>query len=127
MATNESSQEWTTVSEDAGDPETKIVFDTLGDEFVADIYLGMRELSNEQGSYQQARFEKDGEIYFTNANYSLRNGLKNVRSGTGPIKLTFSSETDTGQRNPMRNFTVQVAKPKGVTNVRRTSGSKPSS
>lgn len=123
-----SGTEWTTVSEDAGEPEIKIVFDTIGDEFEADLYLGMRSLDNEQGSYQQARFEKDGEIYFTNANWSLRNGLKNVRPGTGPIKLTFSSETDTGQRNPMRNFTVQVAKPKGVTNARRaTSASKPSS
>jgi hypothetical protein len=86
--------------------ENKLSFDTLGEQWIADKYLGMRDM----GMYKQARFEKGGEIYFINANYSLRDGLKNVRTGTGPVRLTFSDEVDTGQENMMRVYIVEVAK-----------------
>lgn len=126
MATqNPVEDEFVQISEEITEPETKIVFDTIGDQFTG-IYLGMRQQEN----YQQARFQSvdNDEVFFVNANYSLRNGLKNARPGQ-KVRITFTSETDTGQPNPMRNFTVEVARPKtGVTNVRRAGQvSKPSS
>jgi hypothetical protein len=100
---------WKTVSDPAQTTEeTKIVFDTIGDEFVG-TYLGMREVDGgENGRYKQARFAVGDDLYFTNANYSLRNGLKDVRPGT-LTRVEFTSEQDTGQASPMRVFTVQVA------------------
>jgi hypothetical protein len=115
--------EFVVVSDGESEPETKIVFDTIGDQFTGE-WLGFRHMDNDSGGYQQARFMLDNEVYFTNANYSLRNGLKDVRIGA-KVRVTFTSETDTGQRNPMRNFTIEVAKQKAVSNVRKAA--KPSS
>lgn len=99
---------WKTVSDPAQtDEETKIVFDTIGDEFIG-TYLGMREVDGgENGKYKQARFKANDELYFVNANYSLRQGLKDVRIGS-LARIEFTSEQDTGQASPMRVFTVQV-------------------
>jgi hypothetical protein len=100
---------WKTVSDPAQTvEETKIVFDTVGDEFIG-VYLGMREVDGGQnGTYKQARFSVDKDLYFVNANFSLRAGLKNVRTGT-LTRVEFTSEQDTGQESPMRVFTVQTA------------------
>jgi hypothetical protein len=116
---NDTDTEFVTVSSGESEPETKMVFDTIGDQFTG-TYLGMRQQTNDNGNYQQARFSDDaGEIYFTNAGYSLRNGLRDVSAGT-KVRITFSSESDTGQANPMRNFTVEVArKASAIKNVRR--------
>ena len=92
--------------------ENKIQFEMIGDTWTADKYLGMRDM----GSYEQARFQKGTEIFFVNANYSLRDGLKNVRPNTGPVRLTFTEEVDTGQAQPMRVFTVEVAR-RRITNT----------
>lgn len=113
--------EFVTVSDPQNaEPETKIVFDTIGDNFTG-IYLGMRDQSNSDGSYKQARFEAvdgSGEVYFTNANYSLRDGLKTVRNGS-KVRITYTDDLDTGQASPMRVFKVEVARKNGP--VRRSS------
>ena len=100
---------WKTVSDPAQTvEETKIIFDTVEDEFIG-TYLGMREVDGgENGTYKQARFSDDNKnLYFVNANYSLRQGLKTVRPGS-LVRIEFTSEQDTGQASPMRVFTVQV-------------------
>lgn len=99
---------WKTVSDPAQTvEETKIIFDTIGDEFIG-TYLGMREVDGgENGSYKQARFQVESDLYFVNANFSLRAGLKNVRNGS-LVRIEFTSEQDTGQSSPMRVYTVQV-------------------
>lgn len=94
------------------EPETKIVFDTFGDTFTG-TYLGMRSITNDQGSYQQARFQTDDGIFFTNANYSLKEGLKSVRTGT-ITRVTFVNDLDTGQASPMRIFTIEVSRKRTV-------------
>jgi hypothetical protein len=99
-----------TVSDGEIVPETKIVFDTFGDKFTG-VYLGMREVPSNDGGYKQARFQVDGEIYFTNANHSLREGLKSVRNGT-TTRITYTSDLDTGMAQPMRVFMVEVARGK---------------
>jgi hypothetical protein len=95
-----------TVSDGQAEQETKIVIDTLGDSFTGK-YLGMRDIPTANGSYQQARFELDGDIYFVNANYSLRDGLSKVRTGT-VTRFTWTDELDTGQEMPMRIFKVET-------------------
>jgi hypothetical protein len=102
---------FTTVSEGNAEPETKIVMEAIGDNFTG-IYLGMRDMpANENGAgYQQARFEAEdgsGEIYFVNANYSLRDGLKTVRKGT-VTRFTWTDELDTGNANPMRVYKIET-------------------
>lgn len=102
---------WVTVSEPEVD-ETKIVFDTIGDEFIG-TYLGMRSIVNEDGKFTQLRFkgigEAEGEIFFTNANYSLNKSFTKVRPGR-VVRVTFVEEKDTGQDSPMRIFQVDVKK-----------------
>jgi hypothetical protein len=110
--------QWNTISEGNAEPETKIVMEEIGDKFRG-IYLGMRQMpANENGAgYQQARFEGvdnsgingTGEVYFINANYSLRDGLKTVRTGT-LTQFEWVDELDTGQSQPMRVFRVETAR-----------------
>lgn len=100
--------EFVTVSDGQVTPETKIVFDTIGDQFTGN-YLGTRTMNNPDGSYQQARFEMNGETFFANANFNLREGLKNVRPGS-KVRITYTNDLDTGQSLPMRIFKVEVAR-----------------
>lgn len=104
--------DFTTVSTGEVTPETKIVFDTIDDSFTGK-YLGMRDVPNPEGTYQQARFQDGEDIYFTNANHSLRDGLKNVRIGS-IVRITYVDDLDTGQANTMRLYKVEVARGKGV-------------
>lgn len=105
--TPQTQDEWQTVSEDEVD-ETKIVFDTIGDEFIG-IYLGPRIIEQEDHKFTQYRFQVGEDYYFTNAGYSLMRGMSNVPKGSR-VRIVFSSERDTGQESPMRIFTVQVSK-----------------
>lgn len=105
----ESEENWVTVSSEDVKPETKMVFEEFGDQFTG-TFLGMRELPSLDGPYYQARFsDANGEIYFTNANYSLRDGLKDVRKNTR-VRVTLVAEQDTGQASPMRVYRVEVAR-----------------
>jgi hypothetical protein len=112
MAASKSGNEpqWKTVSGDDDVEETKIVFDTIGDSFTG-IYLGQRTIEPSDPTerpYSQARFENEDGIFFTNMGFSLRKGLKDVRVGK-LVRVTFSSEMDTGQDSPMKVFKVEVA------------------
>lgn len=115
MATEENTGvQWKTVSEEGSEEETKIVFDSMGDSFVGK-FLGTRQIDNADGNYTQARFEANGEVYFTNLGYSLRRGLSNVRVGS-LVRVTWTDEQDTGQASPMRIFRVEVGSaPRGAT------------
>lgn len=107
---------WTTVSEGDQEPETKIVFDSLGDEFTGK-FLGTRMVEAQDPNdrpYQQARFEGIGEndsgtVYFTNLGHSLRTGLKDVRAGS-IVRVTYTDDLDTGQASPMKTFRVEVGR-----------------
>lgn len=116
--------EWTTVSDGTveAEPETKIVFEEYGDEFVGE-FLGYRNLTDRESgqNYTQARFrEEDGTICYTRANHSMREGLDRVPIGT-KTRLVYATDTDTGMASPMRTFTVQTAG-RATTNVAVSSG-----
>jgi hypothetical protein len=100
--------EFVMVSTGSAEPENKIIFEVIGDSFTG-TYLGMRKMENADGNYQQARFEKSDGIYFVNVNYSLREGLKTVRTGS-KTRITYVEDLDTGQASPMRVYTVEVAR-----------------
>jgi hypothetical protein len=110
-ASSDTDNEFVTVSDGQAEAETKVVFEVVGDSFTGDDYLGMRTIPTENGSYQQARFKNGDEIFFINANYSLRDGLKTVRIHSR-VRMTWTDELDTGQELPMRIFKVEVAKRK---------------
>lgn len=110
---------WTTVSDTSEqEPESKIVFDQIGDEFTG-YFLGTRVVEPAditEKPFSQARFEgvdeqgeKTGTVYFTNMGYSLRQGLKDVRAGS-LVRITYVADTDTGQASPMKEFRIEVAR-----------------
>lgn len=104
--------EWTTVSDGTVEqtPETKIVFEEINDEFTGE-FLGYRHLTDRDSgqSYTQARFRdpETGEICYTRANHSMREGLDRVPIGA-LTRLVYADDTDTGMPSPMRTFTVQT-------------------
>lgn len=119
MTAPKPTDEFVMVSDGAAtEPETKIVMDIIGDEFIG-TYIGMREISNDGGTFKQARFEKDGETYFMNANYSLKEGLRTVRNGT-KTRIRYANDLDTGQASPMRVYTVEVARRNPTTRTSST-------
>lgn len=95
------------------EPESKLFMDEIGDQFTGK-FLGFRKLDNDAGGYTQARFEIDGVVYFMNANYSLRQGMVNVRAGMR-VRITYTADAETGQMTPMRVFQVEVARSAAVT------------
>lgn len=101
--------EFTVVSEGTTEPETKVVFDTMGESWIGESYLGMRKIESADGNYLQARFQNVDGLYFINANHSLREGLKTVPTGS-KVRLTWIDELDTGQAQPMRVFRVEKAR-----------------
>jgi hypothetical protein len=101
-------EEFVMVSDGTAEPETKIVMEVFGDTFTGN-YLGMRNVPSADGGYQQARFESDGETFFINANFSLKDGLKSVRNGA-KTRITYVHDLDTGQLSPMRVYTIEVAR-----------------
>jgi hypothetical protein len=109
--------QWTTVSTDESQSEeTKVVFEDIGDVFIG-TYLGMREIDSESGKYKQARFKDEkGVIYFINANYDLRQGLKDVRVNA-LVRIEFTSEVDTGQAQPMKCYRVQTGRHQRVSGM----------
>lgn len=101
--------QWDTVSApEQTKPQSKIVFDTVGDEFTG-TYKGLREIPSQEGNYIQYIFEKDGDEFFTNSNYSMREGMAKVRRGS-LVRLTFTDEMDTGQASLMKLFRVEVGR-----------------
>lgn len=119
QAKGQTEPQWVTVSSDQEQEETKIVFDTIGDQFIGK-FLGTRTIEPSDPSerpYVQARFEgTDGEVYFTNLGYSLRKGLRDVRAGH-MVRVTYSDDLDTGQASPMKVFKVEVSKAPGKARV----------
>lgn len=107
--------EWTEVKTDSMVDETKVVFDTIGDEFIG-LYLGMRTQEDEEGKpYSQIRWsvgEGDAtEYYFTNATYGLRQAYKAIRPNT-MTRTRYTEDLDTGRPTPMKIFKVDVARPR---------------
>lgn len=103
----EAAEEWRRVSEEETD-EIKIVFDTIGDEFIG-TYIGHRVIENENGKFTQYRFSVGTETYFTNAGHSLMQGMSHVIKGNR-VRVTYVSDKDTGQETPMRVFAVDVSR-----------------
>lgn len=109
-STTPETEEWVTVSDQSAlSQEIKMVFEVIGDEFVG-IWEGFRTIPSPDGGFKQARFsDEGGETYFVNANYSLADGLANVRLKS-KVRITYIADLDTGQANPMRVYKVDVAR-----------------
>lgn len=101
--------EWVEVKTDSMVDETKIVFDTIGDEFIG-TYLGTRTQEDEEGKpYTQIRWQVGEDFFFTNATYGLRQAYKGIRAGT-VTRTRYVDDLDTGRATPMKVFRVDVAK-----------------
>lgn len=122
--------EWTTVSDGTieQEPETKIVFEEIGDEFTGE-FLGYRHLTDRETgqSYTQARFKdtETNEICYTRANHSMREGLDRISIGS-LTRIVYVDDTDTGMPSPMRTFTVQTkGRPVSATALTNNSSTRP--
>lgn len=101
--------EWTEVVNDQ-EFGTKIIFDTIGDEFIG-LYKGSTLMHGEDGDYYVYRFTgDDGEPYFMNGNYSLSSLMSKVRAGV-MCRISYVEDRDTGQASPMRVFQVATRRP----------------
>lgn len=98
-------QGWTTVSEEEHE-ETKVVFDTIGDEFIG-VYLGPRKVETEDSNFIQHRFAVGEERYFVNGNWSLNQGMSHVTRGQ-LCRIRYTSDKDTNMETPMRVYSVDV-------------------
>lgn len=100
--------QWETVNSPDDTPQSKIVFDTIGDEFTG-TFQGERVIPSQDGDYTQYLFENELGRCFVNANYSLREGMRHVRKGN-LVRITFTSEVDTGQESLMKQYQVQIGR-----------------
>lgn len=103
---------WTDITEDV-EEMTKVVLQ-IGDRFTAQ-YTEQRTMPGDNGTYVQFRFlGGDGQKYFINPGYQLRESWKRVRP-TNLVRVTMLDERSTGRESMMGIYQVEVAKlPQGA-------------
>jgi hypothetical protein len=104
--------EWETVSEGAA---TKIIFDTIGDEFVGE-FIGKDHIDREPAadgsdqSFDMWQFRgQDKELYAINSSYELDDVLKNLNPGAW-VHIKYVKNVKTNQPQPMKSFLVRIKK-----------------
>ena len=103
-------QEWDTVEQESGQ---KLEFATPGEGFVG-VYVETALIEPENGeSFEQQRFrDAQGTLYTINGGFKLRRALSNVKPGS-IVRLTYMGEVPMkDQPSPMKDYRVEVAKPK---------------
>lgn len=106
MAADQETQ-WETIAEESG---TRIIFDTIGDQFEG-TYLATT-LIEPDGSeaFKQQRFRgADGGIYVTNGGYKLREAFDEIPGGAY-VRITYVADIDVGRSAPMKDFRVETRK-----------------
>ena len=109
LPVNDDEWEFETVSEDF---PTRLVFDTIGDTFTG-TYLKTEKVVTNEGGFDQFIFERKGERFSVSASQRLRAGMAKVRPNQ-VVRITYTADIPTGQDNPMRDYTVEIARPRRV-------------
>lgn len=100
--------EWTTVAEES---PTRIIFDTIGDQFIGQ-YIGIEHIEPDNGKdepFDLYLFRgRDGELYAINKSYKLAQAMEKVSEGDW-VRITYIKDIDTGRNlNPLKDFRVDV-------------------
>jgi hypothetical protein len=98
--------EWTTVADET---PSRIVFDTPGEDVFIGTFVETRTIANPKGDdFDQYVFRgEDGNLYGTNASYSLTRGMEKVDPGNR-VRITYVKNVDVGQPAPMKDFKIEV-------------------
>jgi hypothetical protein len=102
--------QWTTVSEEPEDL-TKITFEIIGDQFIGK-FTGPKVLTEESTGrkYTQYRFMgEDGNLYFINGRYTMREAMAKVRIGM-LARVTLNGLKEVGRDSPMQIFQIDAAR-----------------
>jgi hypothetical protein len=97
---------WETVADETPD---RIIFDTLGDQFVG-TYEGEMLVDLDDGEQGKYLTFRNADGYFcTSAGYKLDQAFQKISVGS-LVRLTYVKNVDTGQPTPMKDMKVEVAK-----------------
>lgn len=99
------SVQWRTEVQETG---TQIVFDEIGDQFIGQ-FTGMRKAEKDGEEFIILQFiGTDSQPYQTNAGWKLAAGFVDIDSGS-IVRITYVKDVDTGRKDPMKDFRVDVA------------------
>ena len=104
--------QWETAVPEIGD---QIVFDTIGDVFIG-LYLGTRSVLAEpddpKSVFKVLMFTGvDGKPYQINAGWKLESAFDSANVPERAIvRITYVKDVDTGRKDPMKDYRVEVAK-----------------
>lgn len=115
MANRQATQdedEWTTVAEESA---TRIIFDTIGDQFTG-TYLGTEEIPHPQTGelmrylmFRGTQAEQKGELFSTSASWKLEDAFKAIEPGT-KVRITYVKNVETSRGpNKMKDYRIDVA------------------
>ena len=104
--------EWETIAEEAA---IGVVFDEVGDVFIG-AFIGIEHISPEkdgQEPFDRYLFRaKDGKLYAIPQSYKLIEAMDKVQPGQ-VTRIEYVKDIPTGRKqNPMKDFTVKVARTK---------------
>lgn len=111
-AFNAETVQWETAVPETGD---QIVFDTIGDVFIG-LYLGSRVVTvmekDKEEEFTILMFTgTDGKPYQVNAGWKLGSAFDSAAVSVKDIvRITYVKDVDTGRKDPMKDYRVEVAK-----------------
>jgi hypothetical protein len=99
--------EFETVSEEF---PTRVIFDTIGDEFIGKYLRTDRVEANNGDKFNVYLFDgTDGDRYSVSDNARLRPAMAKVKPGRW-CRIVYIADIPTSQDNPMKDFRVDVRK-----------------
>ena len=103
------SVKWHTEVDESG---TQIKFDQIEDQFIG-LFTGTRTVTQEgEDDFTILTFRgaRDGLPYQTNASWKLKEGFSDISPNT-IVRITYVKNVDTGRKDPMKDFRIDVADP----------------
>jgi len=111
--------QWDTVHVEA---PTQLTFDNVGDVFIG-LFVGREDIQftdnkGQEQEFQQLNFLVNDEPFAINAGFDLKRGFKGIADGT-MVRIQLRKLVDVGQRDMLKSYRVDVAKPAAQPVTRR--------
>lgn len=102
--------EWDAVTEES---PTRVVFDTIGDQFVGQ-FIGEMHVQQESNEGEDESFDlytfrgRDGKLYAVNKSWKIEQGMEKVAEGDW-IRMRYVADIPTKRNlNPMKDIVIDV-------------------